>query len=99
MFAFLRRAFGCRHVNSVREHRRDGWYWACSDCGRSGLLNPRERDIPKAMGRYDETKAAAGKARADKAAEQRQSAAARLSDPTSWRKGDKTSVLPMRRMN
>lgn len=100
MFALLRRAFGCSHPNSVREHRGDGWYWVCPDCGRAKLLNPRERDIPKAVGSYDEGKAVAGKVRADKAAALRQSAAARLSDPANWRKpGDKNGVVPMRRLN
>lgn len=97
MIDFLRRVFGCRHLNSVREHREDGWYWACSTCGRAGLLNPREREMPKAVGRYDERKAAAGKARAEKATAQRQAAAARLSEPTYSRKESRTNVLRMPR--
>jgi hypothetical protein len=44
MTKFLRRVFSCRHVNSIREHREDGWYWVCSTCGRAGLLNPRDHD-------------------------------------------------------
>jgi len=99
MMTFLRRAFSCRHANSVREHRSDGWYWVCSDCRCAGLLNPRERDMPRATGRYDEGKAAAGKARADKVAAQRQAAAARLSEGVYPRKPSRTNVVPMRRAN
>jgi hypothetical protein len=96
MFGFVRRVFGCRHNNSIREHRADGWYWACSTCGRAGLLNPRQREIPRAVGQYDERKAAAGKARAENATAQRH-AAAHLSERTYSRKAPSTSVLPLRR--
>lgn len=99
MFTFLRRAFGCAHPELVREHREDGWYWTCAACGRAGLLNPREREMPKAIGVYDERKALAGKARAEKTAQQRQAAAARLSEPAYRRKAPQTNVLPMRRAN
>ena len=99
MFDFLRRALGCRHVDSVREHREDGWYWACQACGRTGLLNPRDREMPKAVGQYDERKAAAGKARAEKTAAQRQAAAARLSEPMYSRKPLRTNVVPIRKAN
>jgi hypothetical protein len=97
MFDFLRRVFGCRHVNSVREHRENGWYWACFTCGQSGLLNPRERERPKAIGQYDERKAIAGKVRAEEATTQRQAAAARLSEPTYSGKSPSTNVLRMRK--
>jgi hypothetical protein len=99
MIDSLRRLFGCRHVHTVREHREDGWYWACSTCGRAGLLNPRERDKPKVVGQYDERKAVAGKARAEKVTAQRHAAAARLSEPTDSRKGTGTNILPIRRTN
>ena len=99
MMDSLRRLFGCRHVNSIREHREDGWYWTCPSCGRAGLLNPRERERPKAVGQYDERKAVAGKARAEKATAQRHAAAARLSEPTDSRKGPRTNVLPIQRAN
>ena len=92
--------FSCRHHNAVREHREDGWYWACSDCGQAGLLNPREREVPRAVGRYDERKAVAGRARAEKAAVQRRAAAARLSEPTYVRRpAAQANVLPLRRAN
>jgi hypothetical protein len=93
---FLHRLFGCRHRDTVREHREDGWYWACQHCGTSGLLNPRERAIPKATGRYDERKALAAKARADKAAVQRRALAARLSEVAAASKA-RPNVLPIRR--
>ncbi len=96
MFHFLRGVFSCRHDTPIREHREDGWYWVCSSCGRAGLLNPREREMPKAVGQYDEHKALAGKARAEKVTAQRQKTAARLAAPTSSRKAT-TNVLPMRR--
>jgi hypothetical protein len=99
MIDSLRRLFGCRHVNAIREHRVDGWYWTCSACGRAGLLNPRERQVPKAVGEYDEGKAVAGKARAEKVTAQRHAAAARLSEPTDSRKEPRTNVLPIRRSN
>jgi hypothetical protein len=99
MMDFLSRLFGCRHAHAIREHREDGWYWACDTCGRAGLLNPRERERPRAVGQYDERKAIAGKARAEKASAQRQAAAARLSEPTYSRKGVRTNVLPIRRAN
>ena len=55
--------------------------------------------MPKAIGVYDERKALAGKARAEKTAQQRQAAAARLSEPAYRRKAPQTNVLPMRRAN
>jgi hypothetical protein len=55
--------------------------------------------MPKAVGQYDEHKAVAGKARAEKATAQRQAAAARLSEPTDSRKGPRENVLPIRRSN
>jgi hypothetical protein len=84
MIDSLRRLFGCHHVDAIREHRADGWYWTCSACGRAGLLNPRERDVPKAVGKYDERKAVAGKARAENATAQRRAGGlgAKLSVPT-----------------
>ena len=89
--------FGCRHVNSVREHREDGWYWACLACGQSGLLNPREREMPAAVGQYDQRKAVAGKVRAEEAATERLAAAARRSEPTASRKSS-TNILRMRKI-
>jgi hypothetical protein len=96
MMDSLRRLFGCHHVDAIREHRADGWYWSCPACGRAGLLNPRERAVPKAVGTYDERKAVAGRARADKATAQRQ-AAARLSEPTDLHTEPRTNVLSIRR--
>jgi hypothetical protein len=97
MIDVLRRVFGCRHVHSIREHREDGWYWSCPSCGRAGLLNPREREMPRPMGQYDEQKALAGKARSEKVTAQRHAAAARLSEPTGSRKESSPNVLPMLR--
>jgi hypothetical protein len=95
MIGFLRRAFGCPHAHALREHRADGWYWVCPPCERVGLINPRERERPKAIGRYDERKAAEGKARAARTASQRQAVAARLSAPAKPRKIPKTNIVPM----
>jgi hypothetical protein len=99
MMESLRRLFGCRHVNAIREHRADGWYWACSTCGRAGLLNPPERGRPTAVGEYDERKAVARKLLAERVTAQRQAAAARLSEPTDSRKEPRTNVLPIQRAN
>ena len=96
VMTFLFRLFGCRHADTVREHREDGWYWACQTCGDSGLLNPRERDVPRGAGRYDERKALASKARADKAAVQRRALAARLSESVVVSKA-RTNILQIRR--
>jgi hypothetical protein len=96
---FLHRLFGCRHLDTVREHRDAGWYWVCQSCGDSGLINPRDRDVPKATGRYDERKAIAAKARADKSIAQRRAAAAKRSEsvqPAKARSAN-TNVLPIRR--
>jgi hypothetical protein len=96
---FLYRLFGCNHVDTVREHRDDGWYWVCQSCGDSGLINPRDRDVPKATGRYDERKAVAAKARAEKTVVQRRAAAARRTESIATAKARSTStnVLPIRR--
>ena len=99
MLDSLRRLFGCSHPTTIREHRADGWYWTCPACGRAGLLNPRDRERPTAIGQYDERKAASGKARAEQVWAQRQAAAARLSNPTSAHMPAKTNVLPLRRAN
>jgi hypothetical protein len=103
MFNLLRTVLRCRHDDAVREHRDDGWYWVCSSCGQSALLNPRDRAEPKPIGRYDERKAVAGKARAEKAALQRRAVAARLSEgtPTPSHKvaaASRTNVLELRRV-
>jgi hypothetical protein len=97
MLDLVRRVFGCRHVNSIREHREDGWYWSCPSCGRAGLLNPRERDMPKALGQYDEHKAVAGKVRAERVTAQRHAAAARRSEPAPSRKASSENVFPLQR--
>jgi hypothetical protein len=91
------RLFGCQHSSAMREHREDGWYWSCWDCGRSGLINPRARQTPKAVGAYDHRKALAGKARAEKAATQRQQVAVRISEAI-WAQKSRPSahVLPIR---
>ena len=95
---FLHRLFGCRHLNTVREHRHDGWYWVCQSCGDAGLINPRDRDVPKPAGRYDERKALAAKARADKSLVQRRAAAARRTESIAPAKvRTNTNVLPIRR--
>lgn len=96
---FLHRLFGCNHVDTVREHRDDGWYWVCQSCGEAGLINPRDRDVPKATGRYDERKAVAAKARAEKSVVQRRAAAARRTESIAPAKARSTStnVLPIRR--
>ena len=95
---FLHRLFGCRHLDTVREHRDDGWYWVCQSCRDAGLINPRDRDVPKASGGYDERKALAAKARADKSLVQRRAAAARRTESVAPAKArTNTNVLPIRR--
>jgi len=100
MFTFLRAVLRCHHHETVREHREDGWYWVCSSCGESALLNPRDRAEPKATGRYDERKAVAGKVRAEKAALQRRAVAARLTEamPAQKMPVARPNVLELRRV-
>jgi hypothetical protein len=96
MTYLLRRLFSCRHLNALREHREDGWYLACADCGHASLLNPRDREMPKAIGRYDERKAVAAKLRAEKAVLQRRAVAARLSESVYASRPVRANVLPLR---
>jgi len=63
MFRAILRRF-CRHKHTIREHRDDGWYWICARCGTTALLNPRDREAPISVGRYDEQLAVRGAKRA-----------------------------------
>jgi hypothetical protein len=60
-------------------------------------MNPRDKDVPKATGRYDERKALAAKARADKSVAQRRAAAARRTESVAPKVRTNTNVLPIRR--
>jgi hypothetical protein len=57
-------------------------------------LNPRDRAVPRGVGRYDERKALAAKVRADRAAAQRRALAARLGDRADASR-PRTNVLPL----
>jgi hypothetical protein len=85
----------CRHRHALRQHREDGWYLACLECGRAVLLNPRHGSGPQPIGTYSEAKAIAGAKRSAQAEIQHRKIASQRAKPAPARSSKPNNVLAL----